>query len=154
MNKPSSHAQRVILGLLTAAAAATSSSAANVLWSIGTKDTNTAEFALGPRDYHAYRQPGVFIVGQSDPKKDWPYVQPGPADAGWAPGTPQTFEIFFGLEAAPAEACRLELDFADTHSSGPPKLRVQVNDFAAESRRPRAPATPRFRASPPRAGLM
>ena len=127
----------MILGLLMAAAALVTSPAATLLWSIGTKDTNTAEFALGPNDYHAYRQPGVFIVGQSDPKKDWPYVQPGPADGGWAPGTPQTFEIFFALEAAPTEACRLELDFADTHSSTPPKLRVQVNDLTTQSQAPK-----------------
>jgi len=79
----------------------------------------------------------VYIVGQSDPKKDWPYVQPGAGDASWAPGTPQTFEAFFGLEAAPAEACRLELDFADTHSTNPPKLRVEVNDLAREYQTPR-----------------
>ena len=64
-------------------------------------------------------------------------MQPGPGDAGWAPGTPQTFEIFFGLVAAPAGECRLELDFADTHSSGPPKLRVQVNDFTTQSQAPK-----------------
>ena len=126
-----------MLGLLIAAAAVSASPAANVLWSIGTKDTNTAELALGPKDYRAYRQPAVYIVGQSDPKKDWPYVQPGVADGGWAPGTPQTFEIFFGLESAPAEACRLELDFADTHKSDPPKLRVEVNDMAREYQTPR-----------------
>ena len=68
MIRPSSYSQPVILGLVLAAAAASSSSAANVLWSIGAKDTNTAEFALAPGDYHAYRQPGVFIVGQSDAK--------------------------------------------------------------------------------------
>jgi hypothetical protein len=118
-----------------AAAAATASSGAATLWSIGTKDTNTAEFALGPGDYQAYRQPGVFIVGESDPRKDWPYVQPGVAD-GWGPGTPQTFEVFFALENAPAEPCRLELDFADTHSSHPPKLRVEVNDLSREFKAP------------------
>src|ERR1035441_7904922 len=119
--RSSSPAQRMFLGLLIAAAAASTAPAATLLWSIGTKDTNTAEFALGPNDYHAYRQPGVFMVGQSDPKKDWPYVQPVPADAGWAPGTLQTFEIFFGLEAAPAGECRLELDFAATPSSRLPR---------------------------------
>ena len=137
MRRYASPAHWTILGVLMAVAAATPSPAAPPLWSIGTKDTNTAEFALGPGDYHAYRQPGVFIVGQSDPKRDWPYVQPGPADAGWAPGTPQTFEVFFALEAAPAEGCHLELDFADTHSSDPPKLRVQVNDFTTEYQAPK-----------------
>jgi len=119
-----------------AAATAAGSASAATLWSIGTKDTNTAEFALGPRDYRAYRQPGVLIVGESDARKDWPYVQPGPTD-GWGPGTPQTFEVFFALENAPAEACRLELDFADTHSGNPPKLSVQVNDLAREFQTPK-----------------
>ena len=126
--------RQTILGLLIAAVATVTSPAATVLWSIGTKDTNTAEFALGPKGYRDYRQPAVYIVGQSTPKKDWPYVQPGVDDSGWAPGTPQTFEIFFGLESAPAESCRLEMDFADTHSSNPPKLRVEVNDLAREYR--------------------
>ncbi len=126
---------RTILGLLIAAAAVTASSRPANLWSIGAKDNNTAEFALGPRDYQAYRQPGVFIVGASDAKKDWPYVQPGPSDA-WGPGTPQTFEVFFFLESAPTEACRLELDFADTHSGRPPRLRVEVNDLSREYQPP------------------
>jgi hypothetical protein len=125
----------MILGLLIAAAAATASSGAATLWSIGAKDTNTAEFALGPKDFQAYRQPGVFIVGESDARKDWPYAQPGPSD-GWGPGTPQTFEIYFALENAPEGPCRLELDFADTHSSNPPKLRVEVNDLAREFQTP------------------
>ncbi|MGO8925696.1 MAG: polysaccharide lyase family protein [Limisphaerales bacterium] len=129
--------RQTILGLLIAAAATVTSPAATVLWSIGTKDTNTAEFALGPKGYRDYRQPAVYIVGQSTPKNDWPYVQPGVDDGGWAPGTPQTFEIFFGLESAPAESCRLEMDFADTHSSNPPRLRVEVNDLAREYQTPR-----------------
>ncbi|MGO8675248.1 MAG: polysaccharide lyase family protein [Limisphaerales bacterium] len=135
MKRLSSATHRTLVGLLLAVAAATASSGAATLWSIGARDTNTAEFALGPKDYQAYRQPGVFIVGESDPRKDWPYVQPGVAD-GWGPGTPQTFEIFFAIESAPAEPCRLELDFADTHSSNPPKLRVEVNDLAREFQTP------------------
>ena len=131
MNRPSIRC--TITGLLLAAA--TASSGAATLWSIGTKDTNTAEFALGPKDFQAYRQPGVFIVGASDARKDWPYVQPGVIDP-WGPGAPQTFEIFFELESAPAEPCRLELDFVDTHSSNPPKLRVEVNDLAREFQTP------------------
>ena len=118
-----------------AAADRTASCGAATLWSVGAKDTNTAKFALGPKDYQAYRQPGVFIVGESDARKDWPYVQPGVAD-GWGPGTPQTFEVFFALENAPGEPCRLELDFADTHSSNPPRLRVEVNDLAKEFQTP------------------
>ena len=97
------------------------------LWQIGQSDDNTAEFAHAPKDYQAYREPGFYVVGVSDAKRDWPYVQPGPADATWTKGTPQTFDIVFGLKAAPTADCRLVLDFVDTHSTIPPKLRVQVN---------------------------
>ncbi len=103
-----------------------------VLWQIGARDNSTAEFALAPSDYQSYHQAGCFVVGRSDPKKDWPYVQPGPADSGWAPGQPQTFIVLFGLNAAPAEPCRLVLDLVDTHWFVPPRLRVEINDLAQE----------------------
>lgn len=107
------------------------------LWEIGKADGNTAKFALGPNNYAAYRQPGFFIIGQSDPKKDWPYVQPGIIDGGWAPGRPQTFEIVFAVAAAPQQACRLDLHFADTHSTHPPRLRVEVNGLSGEYQTPK-----------------
>lgn len=116
----------ILVSLLTATQARAGD--AIPLWSIGTSDNSTAEFAHAPGNYKAYRAPGFFIVGVSDPKQDWPYVQPGLVDGGWAPGEPQTFRILFGLKAAPKEACRLVLDLADTHSASPPKLRVAVND--------------------------
>jgi hypothetical protein len=106
------------------------------LWEIGKPDHNTAKFALGPGDYKAYRHPGMFVVGRSDPKQDWPYVQPGVADRGWAPGGPQTFEIYFALAAAPHAQCTLELYLADTHSKGPPRLRVEVNQLSREYQLP------------------
>ena len=92
--------------------ATTAFAAEQALWEIGKPDHDTAKFALGPNDYKAYRQPGFFVVGHSDPKKDWPYVQPGVIDGGWAPGKPQTFEIFFALARRRRKAaCRLELYF-------------------------------------------
>ena len=106
------------------------------LWEIGKPDHDTAKFALGPANYKAYHQPGLFVVGHSDPKKDWPYVQPGIIDGGWAPGGPQTFEILFAVAAAPQANCTLELYFADTHSIDPPKLRVEVNQLAREYQTP------------------
>ena len=106
------------------------------LWQIGTPDDRTTEFALAPGGYTDYRAPAFFVVGVSDPKTDWPYVQPGPVDGAWAPGTPQTFEIVFGLEAGPEGPARLVLDLADTHSSSPPTLRVEVNRHATEHATP------------------
>ena len=107
------------------------------LWQIGTSDNDTAEFSLGPKDYRRYRQPDVFVVGCSTPKKDWPYVQPGPVDRGWAPGEPQTFVILFGLKAAPTKPCRLVLDLADTHSVRSPELRVEINGQAWQFQTPK-----------------
>jgi hypothetical protein len=117
---------------------AASAAAADVtLWEIGKPDHNTAEFALGPDNYKAFRHSGLFIVGQSDAKKDWPYVQPGAADGSWAPAGPQTFEIYFGVASAPKANCTLELYFVDTHATHPPRIRVEVNQLAKEYQTPR-----------------
>ena len=134
------------LMILVLTQAVTAAEEGRLLWQIGTPDHNTAKFAFGPKDYKSYRQPGFFVVGQSDAKKDWPYVQPGVIDGGWAPGGPQTFEIFFGLKDMPRDAltrsvrstdtCRLELYFADTHSNDPPKVRVEVNGLSREYQTP------------------
>ncbi len=107
------------------------------LWQIGQADNSTAEFAHAPKDYGIYSGPGFFVVNESDTKDSWPYVQPGTIDGGWAPGTPQTFEILFGLAAVPTKPCRLTLDFVDTHSVDPPKLRIEINDFTVERQTPK-----------------
>jgi alpha-mannosidase len=111
---------------------------AATVWQIGQADNSTAEFGFAPGNYKEYRTPGFFVVGVSDPKTDWPYVQPGVIDGGWAPGSPQTFEIVFGLQAVPADgAATLVLDLADTHSIDPPKLKVDINGHASEHPTPK-----------------
>ncbi len=107
-----------------------------IVWQIGESDDSTTEFAFAPKDYGQYREPGCFVIGQSDPREDWPYVQPGPSD-GWAPGGPYTSVILFGLAAEPTESCRLVLDLVDTHSVRPPKLRVAINDHTWEHQMPK-----------------
>ncbi|MBI9018366.1 MAG: hypothetical protein JEZ07_14025 [Phycisphaerae bacterium] len=104
----------------------------NLLWQIGEADNDTAEFAFAPGDYRSYKRPGFFVVNQSAPRRDWPYVQPGTIDGGWAPGGAQTFDIVFGLDFQPEQPCRLTLDFVDVHSQDPPKLRIAINDFIVE----------------------
>jgi len=100
---------------------------AAVLWEIGKADRSNADFALAPGDYAKFKNDGFFVVGASDAKKDWPYVQPGPVDS-WAGGRPHTFVVLFGLKALPAAGeCRLQFDLIDTHNSGPPRLRIEVN---------------------------
>ena len=107
------------------------------LWSIGASDDSTAEYTFAPGEYRQYRHPGCFVVGESEPGTDWPYVQPGTSDGGWAPGTPQTFEVWFGLSAAPEAACRALLDLVDTHGVDPPLLQVRVNEMTWEFQTPR-----------------
>ena len=97
------------------------------LWEIGRGDRGNAEFALAPDGHGRFREDGFFVVGASDPKQDWPYVHPGPADT-WAGSRRHTFVIVFGLSEVPAAGtCRLRLDFLDTHSGVPPTLRVEIN---------------------------
>lgn len=112
-----------------------------VLWQIGKADNHTAEFALGPADHPQYigRYPrgAIYIVGQSDPKKDWPYIQPGPADV-WANSKSHTFTILFALENAPkSSACELLIDLVDTHKSHPPKLQIRINQQTFERQLPK-----------------
>jgi alpha-mannosidase len=102
-----------------------------LLWQIGKADHNTAEFALGPGGWNQYsaRFPHdvLFVVGQSDAKRDWPYVQPGPVDT-WAGGKSHTFAILFGLKATSTEGRgELVLNLVDTQNSRPPKMEIKIN---------------------------
>ena len=96
------------------------------LWQIGKADNDTSEFALGPGGFRQFKRDGLFIVGQSNPKQDWPYCHPGPADT-WAGGRAHTFVIFFGLQDQPQAACKLNVDLVNTHYVRPPLLRFDVN---------------------------
>ncbi len=100
------------------------------LWQIGVPDGSTAEFALVPGGYAQFAGDPMFVVGASEAKRDWPYVQPGPAD-GWAGGRPHAFSIFFGLQQRPASACRLHVALADTQGEIPPELKIEVNGETA-----------------------
>ncbi len=102
------------------------------LWEIGKADNNTAEFALGPDRSNQYStsfpHDAMFVAGQSDPKKDWPYIQPGPADV-WAGSKSHTFTVLFGIKTVPTKGeGKLILDFVDTHSALPPRMEIKIND--------------------------
>jgi hypothetical protein len=115
--------------MLCASRSASSADAAKqpLLWEIGKADHSNAEFALAPGGWAKFKDDGFFVVGNSDPKKDWPYVHPGPADS-WAGSRPHTFVVLFGLKAVPsAGECQLQLHLIDKHRTGPPKVRVEVN---------------------------
>jgi len=107
-----------------------------LLWEIGKADRSNAEFALAPDGWAKFKDDGFFVIGGSDTKKDWPYVQPGPVDS-WAGSRPHTFAVLFGLKAVPvAGDCHLEFHFIDAHSTSPPTVRVEVNGLVFEKSLP------------------
>jgi hypothetical protein len=99
------------------------------VFQIGVADGDYHEFALAG-NYQAYPQTfphdAGFVVGQSDPRKDWPWIHPGPSDA-WAGSRPHTFRITFELPEVAAGYYRLVLDFVDTHGAEPPGLTIGIN---------------------------
>jgi hypothetical protein len=106
------------------------------LWEIGKPDKQNAEFALAPDGYGRFKNDGFFVVGESDVRRDWPYVHPGPDDA-WAGARQHTFTILFGLKRTPGDGnCSLDIDLLDTQSKSPPKLRIEVNGRLSEHAMP------------------
>jgi hypothetical protein len=115
-------------GTLAAEGPAGASERGRLLWEIGPAG---AGFALAPDGYRSFDRDGFFVIGRSDPRRDWPYVQPGPGDA-WAGSRRHTFTVVFGVKAPPPAAgvCRLELALTDTQARRPPLLRVALNGQA------------------------
>jgi hypothetical protein len=103
------------------------------LWEIGQADGSGAEFALAPDGYGRFERDGFVAVGRSDPKRDWPYVLPGPDDA-WAGARSHTFAVAFGVKgpAPKAGSCRLELAVTDTRPGKPLRLRLALNGRAQD----------------------
>lgn len=125
MKKSSSFFNLVLLFVLIASSL--NCQAQKILWQIGTSDNNFAEFALSPNQYDHFQNDGLFIVGKSDAKKNWPYVHPGPSD-GWAGARMHTYSIHFGIAATTANGqCKLILDLVDTHSAIQDQLKIQLN---------------------------
>ena len=57
--------------ILFALELALSAASHSLLWEIGKPDNNNAEFALAPNQYQTFKEDGFFVVGRSDPKRDW-----------------------------------------------------------------------------------
>lgn len=107
----------------------------HLLWELGRPDSNDG-LALAPKSYEEFQVDGFFVVGQSDARKDWPYVHPGPLDT-WAGGREHTFTIHFGVQQAVAAGnCRLIFDLLDTHYKSPPLLRLEINGHKFEQQLP------------------
>jgi len=136
----------LVLSLLYMYLTAPAAGQTKLFWQIGKADNNTAEFALGPDRSNQYSvtfpQGALFVAGQSDPKQDWPYIQPGPADT-WAGSKSHTFTILFGVGTTQTTGqCELLLDFVDTHSAKPPKMQIKINDTSFVREMPKGAGDP------------
>lgn len=118
--------------------AAFNAAATQTLWQIGTKDGSSNEFALAPAGYKDFLEKDFgwedkfFLVGHSDPAKDFPYVLPGEADqwagsGGLAGRRSQRVNILFDVLATGEGKWTLVLDFVDKHWGLPPLVKVSVN---------------------------
>ena len=97
------------------------------LWSIGNPDGNAREFAWGPDGWANYEREGLFLVGSSDPRVDWPYIHPGAVDP-WAPGGPHRFRVVFFLErAAKTGLCSLDIFSVGSHPTAAAFLKIVIN---------------------------
>jgi hypothetical protein len=118
----------LITGLVLISFQVAGAASTKVLWQIGKTDRNTAEFALAPSAHKLFTHDGFFIVGASDPSKDWPYAQPGPGDA-WAGSRSHTYTVVFGMkEGGKSDSCHLIIDLVDTHNAIPPQLEIKINE--------------------------
>jgi predicted alpha-1,2-mannosidase len=109
------------------------------IWQIGINDNSAAEFALSPGDYKEFLnhdfgwEDRFFLIGKSDPQKDFPYILPGPDDA-WG-GTSHTagirthvLNILFRMKSVSDHGnWKLIIDILDTHKNRPPYFKVTVN---------------------------
>ena len=125
----------LLLALPLLAAFSTVGADRHQLWQIGQPDQSGAEFALAPAGWAQFKDDAFFVVGKSDAKRDWPYVQPGVDDA-WAGGQAHTFRILFGVAQPATGDCKLEFDLVDTHSQSAPKLNITVNGRTFERTMP------------------
>ncbi|OJV14937.1 MAG: hypothetical protein BGO21_19915 [Dyadobacter sp. 50-39] len=116
------------------------------VWKIGEADNSPSGMALAPDGYKRFLEKdfgyedNFFLVGQSDSRKDWPYVLPGPVN-GWG-GTGGTsgirshfLTVLFDIKRKPASGkWKLVVDVLETDSLHAPLLKVLVNGKSWEFR--------------------
>ncbi len=97
------------------------------VWQIGKPDSSPLDLAFAPGGYAKVTGDAFYIVGRSDARTKWPYVQPGPSDP-WGESRKHRFEIVYALAGAkPPSDFQLKIAFFDTHASLAPKLSIWSN---------------------------
>tara|TARA_R110000868_G_scaffold76774_5_gene220528 strand:- start:15883 stop:19125 length:3243 start_codon:yes stop_codon:yes gene_type:complete len=132
--------KNTILTALVMAATITSCHAQKeIIWKIGESDNNSAEFALSQGEYQKFLEHDFgwedkyFLIGNSEEKKDFPFVLPGAIDywggtSGLAGIRPHEINILFGIETQPrTNDWQLIVDILDCNPENPPYLKISVN---------------------------
>lgn len=103
------------------------------LWAIGKADNSSAGFALAPGDFKNFLahdfgwEDNYYIIGHSQPDKDFSYVLPGMHDK-WAGTQTHSINILFGLDKLPARGnYKLVIDLAGYNAEDPMLLKVTIN---------------------------
>jgi hypothetical protein len=99
-----------------------------VFWQLG----NQPDSLFAKPDFKNFAGDPNFILGKSNPGKDWPSAHPGPLDV-WAGGKPHTYAITFTLDQlVNGGAGQLIIEVADAQKSWPPNLSIEINACKAE----------------------
>ncbi|HEY4205774.1 MAG TPA: polysaccharide lyase family protein, partial [Puia sp.] len=99
----------------------------HLLWQIGKADNSVADLTGSPDRGDKFGKDGVFIVGRSNEKQDWPWAHPGPDD-GWAGNRQHSFYILFGVkDFSGADSCRLRVRLMDMHQATRDRLSIHIN---------------------------
>lgn len=109
-------------------------------WQIGKLDNSASELALAPDDYKQFVPEGFggahryYVVGESTPADDFPFLIPGPKDAfagygRWAAGaTLNTLPVYFNISNLPEKGtCRLTIDILAVNADEAPLFRCTIN---------------------------
>ena len=128
-----------ILTVLLVFTAMFSSAQTKVVWEIGSSDNQSAGMALAPSEYKKFLEHDFgwedrfYVVGYSNPEKDWSYVLPGPKDS-WGGTAPTSgirshlLSILFGIDKLPAQGnWKLVVDLLGYNVTNPPLFKVSLN---------------------------
>ena len=94
---------------------------------------------------------GYYLIGNSDSKKNWPYILPGPQDAwggsntlaGWHAAS---LNILFGInDFDPQDKFTLFIDLMDISAKNSPLFRVRINDSSWEYQLPQGSGDSTFK---------
>ncbi|WP_316785889.1 GH92 family glycosyl hydrolase [Pedobacter frigiditerrae] len=109
------------------------------IWEIGKADNQTAGLALAPTDYKKFLEHDFgwedryYLVGYSNPAKDFPYVLPGPKD-GWGGTAPTAgirshlLNILFDLKnASTNKPFKLVIDLIGYNGEKSPLFKININ---------------------------